>query len=479
MNYDSTIKALKDKYGEEFNTSILCLLDNYYPLIAKNIMQELGINDDRLRKCSVIYNDLGVSNSSKNDYSNTDNPLEISPSYLRKFIDNLVFRYNKIKDKEEKINFIDEIIKPLLISDISNNSSLSSDKKQELLSVEDIIKDKTSLIKLLDKIYELGKNNKIKNVFLSSKEVKLVELIYSVMFQDSNSHYLDKLVEDIYNELVHEGTFETQIFGMKDKEELIKEFINELHKRINSSKNLSSKDKEYARRQASRIVPKKVLQQSYNRNNVIKKFKEMTEAERFFDIYFRDALRKYKNHITPDMTLEDFCKLLDKNNYRSGLSYSKLYKKDRNTSGFIEEFEKAKSSILNIKESLKGYLQKNKLKEVFPVNAYFDEYLKIAIDKYKDHIKPDMTLKEFCEILDKKGLEPVSDVSYTFVYEIEKNNKRFGAIEKKFEEVKSSLFKKEESLKRYLEKRLTINSKEAELIESVVKKYIKMKSGVK
>lgn len=322
-------------------------------------------------------------------------------------------------------------------------------EEQDSISEEDVILD--DFIPKLEKI-KFEKSEKIfgKKMSMNIQQMwdKVKEMSYKYKTVDSPRVELETEYKKIYN----------QKFGnRKEKTMNLNMYLQ---------KRLSISEKE------AYLIES--IAKDYTKKTTIKE-----SAERFFDIYFRDALRKYKNDITPNMTLEDFCKLLDENKYRSGLSYSKLYREDRNTSGFIKEFEKAKSSILKKKESLKGYLQKNKLKEVFPVNAYFDEYLKIAIDKYKDHIKPDMTLKEFCEILDKKGLEPVSDVSYTFVYEIEKNNKRFGAIEKKFEEVKSSLFKKEESLKRYLEKRLTINSQEAELIESVVKKYIKMKSGVK
>ena len=433
MSYDFTIQALKDKYGEEFNTSILCLLDNYYPLIAKNIMQELSINDDKLRKCAVIYNDLGISNSSKNDYSNnTDNSLELSPIFLRKFIDNLIFTYNKIENENKRKEFIYKTIKPLLISGSYSSNSNTNDKDEEM-SIEDITKNETSLKLVLGKIYESGRANKLKTISLSSKEIKLIELVYSVMFGESDSFYMDKLLEEIFNELINEGSFDTQMFGIKDKEELITEFISKLNSKINSSRGgMSKKDIEYARRQSSRNIPKKVLQQSYKK-----------EREHYFKLH-------------PELKKSKESKMNLKNYLQKKLTIS------------------PKESEL-IESVFKDYVLKSKKTAMKEFNAFLIP-LKDFISKYSDEIKPSEGIDSFFEKMDEKY--PKFNLLQMYSSLKSKNKFDYDLLKKHY----SSFTEKKEStlkLKDYLHKKLTISEKEASFIELAVKEYVQKKKQVK
>jgi hypothetical protein len=249
MQSDSDIDFLKEKFGDEFRTSVLCLLQKYYPPQAVEIMKKLG-KIVPLRECVLVYEKYGIKDDKAKENTNSNKP---SASYSSDFakiktkIDNFIEKYNKNK---YELNYLKEIFSgqeskknknALLASNNSSSSSSSSskNKKDKAKNKEMNYQSKSSKSLLLSDDGSSSKNKKkekkmemplasksseMEMIFSSENKVKVKEIITKIHknknFMPNNNE--EKLLLAIYS----------VYFGKKKQS--IKDIIKEIKDEIDS-----------------------------------------------------------------------------------------------------------------------------------------------------------------------------------------------------------------------------------------------------
>jgi len=217
-----TLKTIEEEYGEGSSLFILCLMSRYSPMITGHIMKTLSINKVELDRCPVIYKSL----------DDPDTPIELSSVFLQRYVDNLIFGYTTLTDQDEKLDYINNKLKPLLINVIPseatakiNTSSYFNLDYFDRINKRDDQYSNSSLYNLLDKIYSAGINDKLHNVFLTSDETRDIIEIVNIYFGDGINTSMFVL-DAIYNELVKIEP------SSKSHGETVTKFLSSLRNRI-------------------------------------------------------------------------------------------------------------------------------------------------------------------------------------------------------------------------------------------------------
>jgi len=251
MNYKSTEKALRNKYKDKFSNVLLCLLKQYSPAMTSSIVDQLNIDKSVFNECPVIYKDLGVP-----DDFNSDNPFEISPLFLQRYVDSIIGKYTSINDRFERRKYLHTVLKPMLVPGAVAGFTDEDIEDKPVDPKEFYDRNKDSINDLLITIYD--NSSELETLKLSREEIELVNFIHIIYFGLSNTFYFSDLLKDIYNELLRIRKERNISFI----EEAYYIFKNTLYSKIKnkqySTNKIDDMDKSYT------ILPTK-LEQSYKR----------------------------------------------------------------------------------------------------------------------------------------------------------------------------------------------------------------------
>jgi hypothetical protein len=303
--YNQDFENIKDFLGEK--NSILCLLNKYYPMIAKEIIETLGINFNESVMCAVIFEKVKEAQAGKTSNSKGNNPdglsgksiaskiskgiksaigktsksggdnssnKSINIKDLKKYLEkNIISKYKEIKksnsEDKEKIKQIKKLIDGV---NSKQKTGVGGDLKKYLKSRFDSINNKRppgagGMVALtlnkdnkkndIEKILKELKNKKtIKEaVELISSKKDIIKILYLILLEindDNNSNKnasKEEMIKYIMNDIKQEGTFTSQL---SDEDVLIENFINKVNKYLGNSNKVSKKDIGYMRREEER-----------------------------------------------------------------------------------------------------------------------------------------------------------------------------------------------------------------------------------
>ena len=467
MNYQSTLKALKNKYPNTHNNVLLCLFKKYYPAITSSIMDQLKIDSSSLKECPVIYNDLGIP-----DGFNADDPIEISPIFLQRYVDSLIMKYNMIDDKYKKRKHLHTVLKPMLIKGASPDFTDEDIEDKPVDPEEFYTRNKDNINDLLVKIY--NNSSELETLKLSNEEMQLVNFIDMYYFGLSNAFYFSDLLKNIYNELLRiskeNNTFIEECYYI---------FKNTLYSKIKSKQYPSNKidniERDY------KILPTN-LKQSYKRKNnmQLKNYKEQKVSNMSLNKHLQIKL-----NISPReaQIIESVAKeyLLEEEDYKpafvnfmnSNLKNFKNELIDHIQAGSADKFweinltltpeifdmlQKFNAKTKNI-ASIKGLEGKVKLDTPYVIQFYWIDLVNFLVN-YKNN----------SDFLDKASFDKIGFDNNTLYALYKMIGNPVGNL--KGYDPSEGRLKKETNLKNYLHKRLTISEKEATLIESAVRQYV-------
>lgn len=157
------------------------------------------------------------------------------------------------------------------------------------------------------------------------------------------------------------------------------------------------------------------------------------------------------------------------------LSNKKEKKEKKENTMSLRNYLQKRLSISDKEAQLVESIAKDYLKKKSPLKEYstFLVPLRDAIKKYSSEIKNSKNIQDFFDKIDAMPENKNMNLKYMYD-EFEKRTKKSQPeIYSELEKVYSTKKESYPSLKSYLQKKLTINSEEANLIESVVKNYVK------
>lgn len=464
MNYQSTLKALKNKYPDTYNNVLLCLFKKYYPAITSSIMDQLKIDSSSLKECPVIYNDLGIL-----DGFNPDDPIEISPLFLQRYIDSLIMKYNMIDDRFKKRKHLHTVLKPMLIKDASPDFT-DEDIEDKPVDPQDFYnRNKDKINDLLIKIY--SNSSELETLKLSNEEIELVNFIHITYFGLSNTFYFSDLLEDIYNELIRIRK-EKNIGFIEDA---YYTFNNVLYSKIKNKQYPSNKIDNFER--GYKIISTK-LEQSYKKGNNKQKKESNMSLNKHLQIKLNISPREAQiiESVAKEYLLEEEdYKPAFVNFMKSNLNEFKSELIDFVRTGpalkYWEINITVKPDILDMLQGISNIF-KTKNKRII----YIDSKIKL---NQSNLIKFDWLYFVDFLVNPKKDSDFLDKVSFDKIGFDENTKyalyKCFGSPIGNLEGYDSSKgrLKKEKTLKSYLHKKLTISEKEASFFELVVKEYVK------
>jgi hypothetical protein len=278
---DSDVDFLKEKFGDEFRTSVLCLLQKYYPPQAVEIMKKLG-KIVPLRECVLVYEKYGIKDDKAKENTNSNKPSAGYSSDFAKIktkIDNFAEKYNKNKyelnylkeifgvqknekmknalsasnnysssssssssknkkdkAKNKEMNYQSKSSKSLLLSDDGSSSKTKKkEKKMEMPSASKspemgMIFSSENKVKVKEIIAKIHKN---KNFTPNNNEEKLLLAIYSVYFGKKKDSIKD-VIKEIKDEIDSLGeTFEAQLNSTNPIDIFVKKLEDNKPKNMN------------------------------------------------------------------------------------------------------------------------------------------------------------------------------------------------------------------------------------------------------
>lgn len=460
MSYQSTLKALKNKYPSTYNNVLLCLFKKYYPAITSSIMDQLKIDSSSLEECPVIYNDLGIP-----DGFNVDNPIEISPMFLQRYVDSLIMKYNMIDDRYKKRKHLHTVLKPMLIKGASPDFTDEDIEDKPVDPEEFYNRNKDYINDLLVKIYD--NSSELETLKLSNEEMQLVNFIDMYYFGLSNAFYFSDLLKNIYNELLR---------IIKEKNTFIEEcyyiFKNILYSKIKNKEYPSNKidniERDY------KILPTN-LNQSYKRKNNMKKIR----LKEYFPINNIHELQDFINNSTIQNKVfyarslpQDFLDYV-KHTLNVKLFDSRVIEVIYNEQLYDipDENERINTEpkknilivgkVLSNKENLEG-------RKVFLFLRWGN------ITRYGISNDTPQEIKDMIETIHLSEIEGELISKIDSITRYNNEDKSIRGLRKSYN-TESYKRKNNIQLKNYLQTKINISPKEAELIESVFKDYAKKK----